>query len=130
MVEHPAAPGEVIGYALVSDLAAVRAFVTARALALGLSRDRADLLTLAVNELATNTLQYTEEGGEVQLWSESGQVFCDVLDQGPVLTFGSSMPAADAVRGRGLAIVEMVCDHVAGFAGSRGSVVRLQLGLL
>jgi serine/threonine-protein kinase RsbW len=129
MVEHPAAPGEAIGYALVSDLAAVRAFVTARALALGLSRDRADLLTLAVNELATNTLQYTEEGGEVQLWSESGQVFCDVLDQGPVLSFGASMPPADAVRGRGLAIVELVCDHVAGFAGSRGSIVRLQLGL-
>lgn len=130
MVERPPGPGEAIGYHLVSDLAAVRAFVTARALALGLSRDRADLLTLAVNELATNTLQYTEEGGEVQLWSEAGQIFCDVLDQGPVLVFGSAMPAADAVRGRGLAIVEMVCDHVAGFAGSRGSIVRLQLGLL
>nr|BFE56873.1 hypothetical protein GCM10020063_013990 [Dactylosporangium thailandense] len=129
MVEHPALPGESIAYRLVSDLAAVRAFVTARALALGLSRDRADLLTLAVNELATNTLQYTEEGGEVQLWSESGQVFCDVLDQGPVLHFGAAMPAADAMRGRGLAIVAMVCDDVAGFAGTRGSIVRLRLGI-
>ncbi|GAA3301194.1 MULTISPECIES: ATP-binding protein [Dactylosporangium] len=129
MVEHPARPVESIGYRLVGDLAAVRAFVTTRAVALGLSRDRAEMLTLAVNELATNTLQYTAEGGEVQLWSESGQIYCDVLDQGPVLTFGGDMPAADAVRGRGLPIVEMVCDHVAAFAVARGSVVRLQLGL-
>ncbi|MFI5910395.1 ATP-binding protein [Dactylosporangium sp. NPDC051541] len=129
MVEHPAKPGESIGYQLVADLAAVRAFVTARALALGLSRDRADMLTLAVNELATNTLQYTQDGGEVQLWSESGQLYCDVLDQGPVLTFGGVMPAADAVRGRGLPIVELVCDHVAAFAVPRGSIVRLQVGI-
>lgn len=129
MVEHPAVPGSWIGYRLVSDLAAVRAFVTARAVALGLSRDRADLLTLAVNELATNTLQYTEQGGEVQLWTESGQVICDVLDQGPVLHFGAAMPPADAVRGRGLAIVELVCDQVAAFAGARGSIVRLRLVL-
>ena len=128
MVERPPGPGESIAYQLVSDLVAVRAFVTARALALGLSRDRADLLTLAVNELATNTLQYTHDGGEVQLWSESGQVYCDVLDQGPVLSFGGGMPPADAVRGRGLAIVELVCDHVAAFAGTRGTIVRMQFG--
>jgi anti-sigma regulatory factor (Ser/Thr protein kinase) len=117
-------------YRLVSDLAAIRAFVHDRAIALGLPGERADLLTLAVNELATNTLQYTREGGEVQVWAESGQVFCDVVDQGPVRSFGGPMPSADAVRGRGLAIVELVCDHVAAFAGARGTVVRMQLGLV
>ncbi|WP_432972563.1 ATP-binding protein [Dactylosporangium sp. CA-233914] len=129
MGEHQPGPGESIGYKLVSDLAAVRAFVTDRALALGLSRDRADLLTLAVNELATNTLQYTHEGGEVQLWAESGDVYCDVVDQGPLRVFGAEMPPAEAVRGRGLAIVEMVCDHVAAFTGAHGTVVRMRLGL-
>ncbi|GAA2343099.1 ATP-binding protein [Dactylosporangium salmoneum] len=125
-----AEPGRAdsIGYALVSDLAAVRAFVTDRAIALGLSPARADLLTLAVNELATNTLQYTDEGGQVLMWAEPGQVVCDVVDQGPVRAFGGGMPPADAPRGRGLAIVEMVCDHVAAFAGAGGTVVRMRLG--
>ncbi|WP_432825188.1 ATP-binding protein [Dactylosporangium sp. CA-092794] len=121
--------GESMVYALVSDLAAVRAFVAARAVALGLEPARADLLTLAVNELATNTLQYTREGGQVQLWTDSGDLVCDVVDQGPVRAFGGGMPPPDAVRGRGLAIVEMVCDHVAAFASNRGTVVRMRLGL-
>jgi serine/threonine-protein kinase RsbW len=125
------APGRVdsIVYSLVSDLAAVRAFVSSRAIALGLPPARADLLTLAVNELATNTLQYTGDGGQVRLWAEPGQVVCDVVDQGPVRAFGRGMPPADAIRGRGLAIVEMVCDHVAAFASARGTVVRMRLGL-
>jgi anti-sigma regulatory factor (Ser/Thr protein kinase) len=121
---------ETMVYTLVSDLAAVRAFVTDRSIALGLSPARADLLTLAVNELATNTLQYTRQGGQIRLWAEPGQIVCDVEDQGPMRSFGSGMPPAESVRGRGLAIVEMVCDHVAAFASARGTVVRMRLGLL
>jgi anti-sigma regulatory factor (Ser/Thr protein kinase) len=117
-----------MGYALISDLAALRAFVAARAVALGLEPARADLLTLAVNELATNTLQYTREGGRVRLWREDGQIVCDVVDQGPVRSFTGAMPAPDATRGRGLAIVGLVCDHVAAFASKAGTVVRMRLG--
>jgi serine/threonine-protein kinase RsbW len=130
MAEHPsAAKAASMAYRLVSDLAAVRAFVTERAVALGLPPARADLLTLAVNELATNTLQYTRGGGQVRLWAESGQVVCDVEDQGPLRSFDAGMPPAEAVRGRGLAIVEMVCDHVAAFASTRGTIVRMRLGV-
>jgi len=117
-------------YGLVSDLAALRAFVASRAIALGLEPARADLLTLAVNELATNTLQYTRDGGQVRLWSEAGQLVCDVVDQGPVRSFNGGMPPPEATRGRGLAIVEMVCDHVAAFASGAGTVVRMRLGLI
>lgn len=127
MSEYAVGSGDSIAYALVSDLAAVRAFVSSRAVALGLEPARADLLTLAVNELATNTLQYTREGGLVRLWSDAGQVVCDVVDQGPLRAFGRPMPPADAVRGRGLPIVELVCDHVAAFAANGTTVVRMRL---
>lgn len=130
MSEHAVGSGDSIAYALVSDLAAVRAFVSSRAVALGLEPARADLLTLAVNELATNTLQYTHEGGQVELWTDGGELVCDVVDRGPVRTFGRGMPPAEAIRGRGLAIVELVCDHVAAFASARGTVVRMRLGLV
>jgi serine/threonine-protein kinase RsbW len=110
-----------------ADLAPVRAFVRARAVELGLPELRADVLTLAVSELATNTLQHTTAGGRVRLWAQAGAVFCEVLDQGPVRTLGRRMPAADAIRGRGLAIVERLCDEVSVIAGNDGTRVRLML---
>jgi serine/threonine-protein kinase RsbW len=107
------------------DLAEVRAFVRASAGDLGLPDRRADLLTLAVSELATNTLQHTAGGGRVRLRVEPGRLLCDVIDQGPMRRLGRAMPAAQEVRGRGLAIVERICDEV-GIESENGSTrVRL-----
>jgi serine/threonine-protein kinase RsbW len=117
-------PAEIT-YAEPADLAVVREFVRTEAEALGLPRLRADLLTVAVSELATNTLQHTEGGGVVRMWSETGRVCCEVADQGAERTFGREMPAADQVRGRGLAIVERICDEVGIEAGPAGTSVRL-----
>lgn len=114
-----------MSYARPADLAEVRAFVRARALDLGLPEHRADLLTLAVSELATNTLQHTAGGGRVRLRLEPGRLLCDVIDQGPTRRLGRAMPAAQDVRGRGLAIVERICDEV-GVESENGSTrVRL-----
>ncbi|MEU8818617.1 ATP-binding protein [Actinoplanes sp. NPDC048796] len=111
------------------DLAPLRDFVRLHATALGLPGSRADLLTLAVSELATNTLQHTEGGGRVRLWASDGRVYCDVIDGGPMRVLGRDMPAADALRGRGLAIVERVCDEVGVEAAAEGTRVRLALDL-
>ncbi|MBM0277204.1 ATP-binding protein [Micromonospora tarensis] len=125
----PTRATDTVAYRVATDVRAVRAFVSAWALARGLPADRVELLTLAVSELATNTLQHTTGGGRVRLWAESGQLFCDVVDQGPTRPLGRGMPAADAVRGRGLAIVEQVCDDVAVLASPGETVVRIRLSL-
>ena len=39
------------------------------------------------------------------------------------------MPSADSVRGRGLAIVEQICDEVAVLTGPGETVVRIRLSL-
>jgi serine/threonine-protein kinase RsbW len=118
-----------MSYDRPADLAEVRAFVRARAGDLGLPDFRADLLTLAVSELATNTLQHTAGGGRVRLRVEPGRLLCDVIDQGPIRRFGRAMPAAQEVRGRGLAIVERVCDEI-GIESENGSTrVRLTFRL-
>ena len=114
-----------MSYARPADLAGVRAFVRARAGDLGLPERRADLLTLAVSELATNTLQHTAGGGRVRLRAESGRLLCDVIDQGPARVLGHPMPAAQAIRGRGLAIVESICDEVGIEAEDGSTCVRL-----
>ncbi|WP_127506912.1 ATP-binding protein [Actinoplanes solisilvae] len=116
-------------YAEPGDLAKVREFVRTRAAHLGLPETRTELLTLAVSELATNTLQHTTGGGVVRLWADDGRVVCDVIDGGPVRTLGRGMPAADALRGRGLAIVERVCDEVGVDASEDGTRVRLALAV-
>jgi serine/threonine-protein kinase RsbW len=123
----PTADG--MAYRVADDLREVRAFVWARAVALGLPPQRVELLALAVSELATNTLQHTAGGGRVRLWAEGGQLLCDVIDRGPTRTFGRHMPAADAVRGRGLAIVEQVCDEVAVLDRPGETVVRIRLAV-
>jgi len=116
-----------MSYAAPGDLAGIRAFVRAHAGDLGLPEPRADLLTLAVSELATNTLQHTTGGGQVRLHAAPGRLLCDVIDQGPMRSIGRAMPAADALRGRGLAIVERLCDDVGITAEDGGTRVRLTL---
>jgi serine/threonine-protein kinase RsbW len=118
-----------IPYAEPGDLARVREFVRSRAVELGLPEQRAELLTLAVSELATNTLQHTAGGGVVRLRAADGRVVCDVIDGGAIRTLGRPMPAADALRGRGLAIVERICDEVGVETAGDGTRVRLALDL-
>ncbi|WP_433112142.1 ATP-binding protein [Micromonospora sp. CA-246542] len=126
--EPPSAPRtDAMAYEVAADLRALRTFICQGATARGLSDERVELLALAVSELATNTLQHTSGGGRVRLWAEGDQVFCDVVDQGPARTLGREMPAANAVRGRGLAIVEQICDEVRVFTAGEGTVVRIRL---
>jgi serine/threonine-protein kinase RsbW len=133
MTELPVAPiapdSAAMPYTVADDLVAVRGFVRTRALALGLPAARVDMLTLAVNELATNTLQHTRGGGQVRVWSEAGQLVCDVADAGTVQSFGS-MPPPDSVRGRGLAIVARIADEVAAVPVAGGTVVRIRMNLI
>ncbi|MDG4781804.1 ATP-binding protein [Micromonospora sp. WMMD961] len=131
-VIEPSAPAhfaDTMAYQVATDVRALRAFVSAAALARGLPPHRVELLTLAVSELASNTLQHTTGGGRVLLWAESGHLFCDVVDRGPTRTFGLGMPATDAVRGRGLAIVEQICDEVVVLTNAGETVVRIRLTL-
>jgi anti-sigma regulatory factor (Ser/Thr protein kinase) len=115
------------GYHRPTDLAVVREFVRSEATALGLSRLRADLLAVAVSELATNTLQHTTGGGVVRIWAEADRIRCDVIDRGAPPGFGRAMPPADEPRGRGLAIVERICDEVSIHPDGDDTAVRLSM---
>ncbi|GIF05708.1 ATP-binding protein [Actinoplanes siamensis] len=118
-----------MGYTEPDDLRTVRTFVAERALALGLPPARIELLTLAVSELTTNTLQHTGGGGHIRVWAENGRLVCDVVDGGGARPFGRAMPSAEAIRGRGLAIVERICDEVYTTAVPGGTMVRICLDL-
>jgi anti-sigma regulatory factor (Ser/Thr protein kinase) len=118
-----------MAYAAIADLPILRLFVAERAIALGLPPDRAELLKLAVSELATNTLQYTVGGGRVRVLVEADQLVVEVVDRGPAPELRRGMPAADAERGRGLPIVVRVCDDVSTTGTAEGTVIRLRFNL-
>ncbi len=128
MLEPPAETAPAMSYAAAEDLAGVRAYVREGAIALGLPAHRSDLLVLAVSELTTNTVQYTRAAGSVRLWADGRQVVCDVVDSGPMRSFGP-MPPPDATGGRGLAIVHHVADDVSATSTAEGTRVRIRMNL-
>ncbi len=115
-----------MAYAEPGDLVAVRTFVRSAAVDRGLPSSRAEMMVLAVSELATNTLQHTTGGGRVRVWGNDRQVVCEVVDGGGPRSFGR-MPHADSHRGRGLAIVEQIVDGVSSYAGPDGTVVQIRI---
>jgi serine/threonine-protein kinase RsbW len=117
----------MITYSDAKDLPAVRAFVREQAHRLGLTGERGEMLALAVSELATNTLQHTADGGLVRMGAHDDMVHCDVVDSGPMRVLGRDMPGPEAIRGRGLAIVEHLCDEVTAFTEAGRTVVRLRM---
>jgi len=132
MAERPFIPDSgTITYASAEDLATVRAFVSEYAAGWGLKPDRVDLLALAISELVTNTLQHAGGGGRVHVWLNDGHVVCDVVDEAPAgsVRLGHTMPAVDDIRGRGLAIVERVCDAVEVLPPTDGAGVRVRMSL-
>lgn len=118
-----------MSYQEPGDLTRVRTFVSAAARDLGLPGSRADLLMIAVSELATNTLQHSGGGGRVRVWAEPGRLWCEVIDGGLPASLGREMPAAHEARGRGLPIVERICDEVQVTEAPDGTHIRLGMAL-
>lgn len=110
----PPAGSASFRYAGLSDLVAIRRFVTAHAAPAGLPADRVSDLVIAVNELATNTLDHTGAGGRVTVWAEPGVLACEVSDDGYLADPLAGRVPRDPTepRGRGLLLVNELCDLV------------------
>lgn len=117
---------ETFSFSDATHLSPVRAFVHTRARRFGLDDERAGRLALAVSELVTNALQHAAGGGTVRIWADRDDVTCDVTDSGPMRAFGRSMPPPTAIRGRGLALVERLCDEVTAIDGTDCTIIRLR----
>jgi len=113
------------------DLALVRNFVALRARAAGMGGDGLDNVVLAVNELVANSIRHAGGEGVVRLWHDGGTFFAEVHDGGVIEDplAGRERPAELRDGGRGLWIVNHLCDLVQVRSGSTGTVVRVQLDL-
>ena len=114
-----------------TDLRPVRAMVTAAGERAGLSAMRATDMTLAVSELAANTLQHTRAGGVAQAWQAAGELVCQINDSGFISDplAGFLQPQPDQPGGHGLWLVNQICDLVEVRSTQSGTVIRLHMWL-
>lgn len=98
----------------VTGLAAIRRFVIEHTSAAGLSGETVANLVTAVNELATNTLRYTDDIGTVSIWADADTVVCQVEDSGYLTEpLAGRIPVSPTMPGgRGLLIVHELCELV------------------
>jgi anti-sigma regulatory factor (Ser/Thr protein kinase) len=110
-------------------LGAVRSLVAQRGSAVGLSDSAREDLVLAINELVTNSVQYGGGGGNLRIWREQGELVCEVQDRGfiedPLV--GRLPPPVDQYGGRGLWLVNHLCDLVQIRSSPSGTVVRVRM---
>jgi anti-sigma regulatory factor (Ser/Thr protein kinase) len=112
-------------------LVQLRRFLDRQSIALGLSVRRVQDLVLAANELATNTLRHADGQGVAILWREEGAVVCEIRDGGFIADplVGRRRPPHDAGDGRGLWLVNQLCDLVQLRTSPAGTTVRLHMSL-
>ena len=108
----------------------VRALTRRRADRCGLPADRTDNLTLAVSELAANTVRHSPDGGTLRIWHTPAELICQITDQGWIEDplAGRRPPVSDE-GGHGLWLVNQVCDLVQRRSGPSGTTIRLHMSL-
>ena len=113
------------------EMRLVRAFVAEWAAGQGMSDERTMDLVLAVSELATNSVVHGGGRGTLRAWQENGSLMCEVHDAGRLQhpLAGRERPRADQASGRGLWLVNHVCDLVQMRTSPQGNVVRVHMSL-
>ena len=84
---------------------------------------------IAVSELATNSVRHATGAGTVSLWTEETTLLCEIRDGGVIEDpmVGRVEPSVDALSGRGIWIVNQLCDLVQVRSSRRGTAVRIHM---
>ncbi|MEV4414865.1 sensor histidine kinase [Catellatospora sp. NPDC049609] len=110
-------------------LAAARRFVAEHARRAGLTPEQIADLTIAVSELATNAVKYGG-GGQLTVWHDTDHLICQVADGGHLsdpLAGRIPVPAHAPNGGRGLLLVNQLCDLVRVHTTPAGTTTRIHV---
>lgn len=112
-------------------LDAVHVFVRGNAAAAGLPAGRVDDLDMAVHELAINSLTHAGGRGVVAFWCDDRDVYCEVRDAGVIRDplVGRTDPELEQEGGRGVWIVNRLCDLVQVRSSAAGTAIRVRMSL-
>lgn len=109
------------------DVPATRRTVAQYARSCGLTGEQVEALTLAASELATNSIRHGGGAGTVAMWVEPGAAVVEFSDAGHVSDplAGRRPPSPDPGSGRGLYLVNQLCDLVQLRSSPGGTTVRI-----
>jgi anti-sigma regulatory factor (Ser/Thr protein kinase) len=115
----------------ISVLDDVRQVVHRYATSKGLACGRVTDLVLAVNEVVTNSIRYGGGAGLLRMWTQPGEVVCEVSDGGLIdrPLVGRKRPSPGQEGGFGVWLVHQVCDLVQLRTFADGNVVRMHMSL-
>jgi anti-sigma regulatory factor (Ser/Thr protein kinase) len=114
---EPFAPGRLVAEFDfgVTDLPEVRHLASIVAEDAGLPEEKADALSLALNEIATNAIVHGSPPNTLRIWVREEEIVCEVSDEGRGIDdpfAGEERPPAEATNGRGLWLARVLCDAV------------------
>lgn len=89
---------------------------------------RSDLV-FAINEAATNAMRHGDSTCTTRIWHEGDEVITEVSSGSgiPDVMAGRRRPAAEALEGRGLWLINQVCDLVELRSGTSGTTLRMHI---
>ncbi|MFC3501633.1 ATP-binding protein [Micromonospora krabiensis] len=108
-------------------VAEIRHRVTDAALGAGLTAQDAEQFTIAVNEAVINAIQHGGGSAEVTVVAGPGRVTVAVRDEGGGIPahITPHLPTPQTLGGRGLWLVQQLCDDVTIDTSTTGTVVTL-----
>lgn len=112
-----------------ASLGEVRKVVDRVATEAGLAEQRAWELVLAAHELAVNSVRHGGGRGVLRAWYETDAVVCEVRDPGTIADplAGRTSPGVEAIGGRGLWLVNQLCDLVQQRSFANQTAVRIRI---
>jgi anti-sigma regulatory factor (Ser/Thr protein kinase) len=118
----------------IDELGVLRGYVKAALARTSLDAERASDLLTAVNELATNSICHGGGQGTLRLWCDDRTLLIEVRDRGHMGAAATRLrderPRPDAMTGRGLWLVDQLCDTMQISSSPQdGSTVRLHMQL-
>jgi anti-sigma regulatory factor (Ser/Thr protein kinase) len=101
--------------------------VAREATAAGFAPARAGDVVSAVNEVASNSLRHAGGQGVLRMWRTDDALVCEVSDDGYIdePLVGRLRPEVDDRGGRGLWMVNQLCELVQLRSSDTGTIVRM-----
>jgi serine/threonine-protein kinase RsbW len=112
-------------------LSRLRHLVVWAAHRVGLDHHRGEDLALAVSEAASNAVQHGGATGELELIQDDNRaLIAQISDTGPGMSASTPAPAdPNQEHGRGLYLIQQLCDRVHYRTGPTGTTVHLEMHL-
>jgi anti-sigma regulatory factor (Ser/Thr protein kinase) len=121
--------GPVSEHALDGSLMELRRAIAGDPALGSLTPDRLSDLVFAINEAASNAMKHGNERCTTRIWHDGNAVVSEVSSQARIkdVMAGRHRPAADALQGRGLWLINQLCDLVEMRIGTSGTTLRMHV---